>query len=76
MPKNTRCEEVIVQLVVRTYDDQNRPVQEHVSQPVKVLRNASTLNFWAAIDEHVKAMTAQATAADAINDKAKKGKRK
>lgn len=54
--KSTRCEEVIVQLVVRTYDDTGRPLQEQVSQPVKVFRNAQTQDFWAEVDKAVKAM--------------------
>lgn len=54
--KHTRCEEVVVQLVVRTYDDMNRPVGEKVTQQVKVFRNAETLDFWAHVDKAVKAM--------------------
>ncbi len=53
---DTRCEEVIVQLVVRTYDDDGRPVREQTSQPVKVFRNAQTQDFWAEVDKAVKAM--------------------
>lgn len=54
--KHTRCEEVIVQLVVRSYDDTGRPVREQVSQAVKVFRNAETRDFWAHVDKAVKAM--------------------
>lgn len=60
---NTRCEEVIVQLVVRTYDDTGRPVREQVSQQTKVFRNAETRDFWAEVDKAVKAMQ-QPPAAD------------
>lgn len=57
--RNTRCEEVIVQLVVRTYDDEGRPVREQVSQQQKVFRNAQTLDFWAEVDKAVAAMEAK-----------------
>lgn len=50
----TRCEEVIVQLVVRSYDDVGRPDGEMVTQPVKVFRNAKTHDFWAEVDKAVK----------------------
>jgi hypothetical protein len=53
---DTRCEEVIVQLVVRTYDANGHPVREQTSQPVKVFRNSQTLDFWAEVDKAVKAM--------------------
>lgn len=57
--KNTRCEEVIVTLVIRTYDDMGRPVHEQPSNPVKVFRNAKTLDFWAeVVDKGVKQMAA------------------
>lgn len=56
--KHTRCEEVIVQLVVRTYDDSGRPVREQVSQATKVFRNAETLDFWGEVDKAVQAMQA------------------
>ncbi len=51
-----KCEEVLVQLVVRTYDDAGAPVREQISQPVKVFRNAATADFWAEVDKAVKAM--------------------
>lgn len=54
--RHTRCEEVIVQLVVRTYDDAGRPVREQVSNPVKIFRNAETRDFWNEVDKAVKAM--------------------
>lgn len=56
--KNIRCEEVIVQLVIRTYDETGRPVLEQTSQPAKVFRNAQTRDFWAVVDKGVKAMQA------------------
>lgn len=59
--KHTRCEEVIVQLVVRTYDDTGRPIREQVSQALKVFRNAETVNFWAQVDKAVTAMQAPPT---------------
>lgn len=49
-----KCEEVIVQLVIRTYDDAGRPVQEQVSQAQKVFR--SGLHFWDEVDKAVAAM--------------------
>ncbi len=60
--KNTRCEEVIVQLVVRTYDDAGRPIREQVSQAAKVFRNAETRDFWSVVDHAVGAMEQQAAA--------------
>lgn len=54
--KSTRCEEVIVQLVVRRYDDAGRPVHELTSQPTKVFRNAQTRDFWAEVDKAVASM--------------------
>jgi hypothetical protein len=53
---STRCEEVIVQLVVRTYDDEGRPVGEQISQATKVFRNAETADFWASVDKAVAKM--------------------
>jgi hypothetical protein len=57
---DTRCEEVIVQLVVRTYDADGRPVREQTSQPVKVFRNSQTVDFWGEVDKAVKAMSSAA----------------
>lgn len=62
--KQARCEEVIVQLVIRSYDDHGRPVREQISQPVKVFRNAETLEFWGYVDKAVKSMMAAAAPAD------------
>lgn len=52
-----RCEEVIVQFIVRTYDDQNRPVHQEETQPVRVFRyaDAKTEDFWALVDAVVEA---------------------
>lgn len=61
--KNTRCEEIVVQLVIRTYDDAGRPVHEQPSNPVKVFRNATTLDFWGYVDKAVKGMAAAAAPA-------------
>ena len=73
--KNTRCEEVIIQFVVRTYDDQGRPVRERVSQAAKVFRNAETRDFWAFVDKQVAAVEqAQAPVATPLPAKTK-GKR-
>ena len=72
---HTRCEEVIVQIVVRTYDDASRPVREQTSQPVKVFRNAETRDFWAEVDKAVKVMTqAEQPSVPNVTAKAKKGK--
>jgi hypothetical protein len=71
--KTTRCEEVLVQLIVRTYDEAGRPVGERVLgrpnasggiDPIKVFRNGETRDFWAYLDSLVAASeqsTAQAT---------------
>jgi hypothetical protein len=45
-----RCDELLIQLVVRTYDDHDRPVREEVSQPLKVFR-AVTPDVWAEVDK-------------------------
>jgi hypothetical protein len=58
---NTRCEEVIVQLVVRTYDADGHPVREQITQQVKVFRNAQTKDFWAEVDKAVQAMANSAS---------------
>ncbi len=44
-----RCEEVVVQVVIRSYDDRGRPIGEATCQPIKVFR-AQALNFWHHID--------------------------
>lgn len=56
----TRCEELIMQLVVRTYDHEGRPVLERTSTPAKLFRNAKTQDVWAVVDEAVKAMDRKA----------------
>lgn len=56
----TRCEEVIVQVVMRTYDDANAPIAEQTSAPVKVFRNAQTVDFWGQVEKFVAATQAQA----------------
>ena len=71
----TRCEEVIVQLVVRTYDDAGRPIREQVSQPAKVFRNAETRDFWASIDKVVASMEKAQAAPDVPTPVKGKGKR-
>jgi hypothetical protein len=58
--KNNRCEEVLLQLIVRTYDESGRPVGERVLgrpnasgggiDPIKVFRNGETRDFWAYLD--------------------------
>jgi hypothetical protein len=45
-----RCEEIAVQLIVRTYDEHGRPVREQVGQAVKVFR-ATTPDVWATVDK-------------------------
>jgi hypothetical protein len=76
--KNTRCEEVIVHLVVRTYDELGRPPHSsdrpraHPSggmEPIKVFRNAATQDFWGWVDTAVKAMSAPPAAVPPPADK-------
>lgn len=62
--KNTRCEEIFLQLVVRRYDDMGRPVKEVTTQPVKVFRNAQTRDFWAEVDKAVADVATQMDAAE------------
>lgn len=59
----TRCEEVVVQIVVREYDDEGHPVSEQVSQPIKVFRNAVTKDFWGHVDQTVAALAEKQAAA-------------
>lgn len=49
-----RCDEIIMQVVVRGYDEQGRAVTERVSQPMKVFRGA-TGDVWAEVDAQVEA---------------------
>ncbi len=56
--KSSRCEEIILQLIVRTYDDTGCPVREQVSQPRKLFRNAETQDVWAEVDKVVQTMQA------------------
>jgi hypothetical protein len=51
----SRCDEIIVQVVVRTYDESGRPVREVVSPQVKVWR-ATTPDIWPLVDAVVKEM--------------------
>ena len=48
----TRCDEVIVQIIIRDYDKCDRPIGEAISQPVKVFRSQSP-DFWATVDRIV-----------------------
>ncbi len=52
----SRCEEVFVQVVVRTYNDAGQPVREQTSPAVKVFRNAETQDFWSQVDKFVAAL--------------------
>lgn len=71
--KNIRCEEVLVQLVVRKYDDAGRPVGEQVSQQIKVFRNPETRDFWGSVvDKLVKEITQPAKPPEELKGKAKK----
>lgn len=50
------CEEVLVQLIVTTRNDAGEKIREVTyppQQPVKVLRNAETKDFWAEVDKAV-----------------------
>lgn len=72
--KNTRCEEIVVQLIVRSYDDVGRPVREQVGQPVKVFR-ALARDFWAEVDKQVSELDASNAEQDVKpRDVKKKGK--
>ena len=51
------CDEVVVQFVVRTYDDSGQPINEQITQAVKVFRNSTTQDFWSIADK--AAATAQ-----------------
>lgn len=70
--KHIRCEEVLVHLVIRSYDEAGRPVDEVTAgrpngaggvSPIKVFRNADTRDFWAWVDKAVAAMKQPAPAA-------------
>lgn len=73
--KHTRCEEIIVQIVVRTYDDAGRPIREQVSDPTKVFRNAETRDFWGAVDKAVAAMNQPAPSPPGPRPARAKGKK-
>jgi hypothetical protein len=60
----SRCEEIVVQLIVRSYDEEGRPTGEHLLGqlngqgalvPIKVFRNAETIDFWGWVDRQVEA---------------------
>jgi len=54
MPKQaTKCDEMIVQLIVRTYDEYGRVIGEAVTQPAKVFR-AATPDWWTHVDGLIK----------------------
>ena len=55
----TKCNEVIVQLVVRTYDDAGDPVGEKTTNAVTIFRNSETADLWAAIDRTVERLEAK-----------------
>ena len=59
-----RCEEIIVQFIVRTYDEEGFPATERILgrpnasggvDPIQVFRNAETRDFWAFVDKQVAA---------------------
>lgn len=80
--KNRRCEAILIQLIVTTYDDHGRPVDEMVTKQGKVFR-ATALDFWGEADKAVKALVDQerqqavavAVAKDAAKAAKPKGKR-
>lgn len=49
----SRCEEVVVTVIVRTYNEADEPTGERHYQPVKVFRNADSKDFWAKVDEMI-----------------------
>jgi hypothetical protein len=51
----TRCDAIVLQVIVTAYDESGRPVSERVSQPVKVFR-AMTEDVWAEVDRRVAAL--------------------
>jgi hypothetical protein len=50
-----RCDELIVQLVIRTYNEDGQPVREVLSRPAKVFR-ATAPDLWRDIDATVAEM--------------------
>jgi hypothetical protein len=50
-----RCDELIVQMVVRTYNEDGLPVGERVSQPVKLFR-ATAPDVWGDVDRTIVAL--------------------
>lgn len=52
----TRCDEVVVQVIVRSYDSYDRPIGEAMTQPAKVFRSQAP-DFWRYVDDLVRAST-------------------
>jgi hypothetical protein len=57
-----RCDELLIQLVVRTYDANGLPVREELSQPLKIFR-AVTPDVWAEVDKALAGRRAEAPGA-------------
>lgn len=53
--KKTRCDVVVVQVIVTEVDDLDRPVGELVCEPVKIWR-ATAREFWRTIDDRIDVM--------------------
>ena len=51
-----RCEEVVITMIVRTYNDDGEPINEQATQQMKVFR-ANAKDFWAEVDKIVASAT-------------------
>lgn len=56
MKKLKRCEEAIVQFVIRTYDENGMAIQEQASQQTKMFR-AKVPDVWKEIDDAINKET-------------------
>ena len=58
MKTTTRCDAIVLQLIVTEYDEHGRPIGEATSSPTKVFR-ATVPDVWAEVDKAVVAMKKQ-----------------
>lgn len=49
-----KCQEIVVQFIVKAYNDEGLPVGEVMSQPIKLFRGQDVKDIWAFVDEAIK----------------------
>jgi hypothetical protein len=50
-----QCDEVLIQAIIREYDEKGKPIGERSTQGVKIFR-AKTPNIWEEIDKDVQTL--------------------